>query len=191
MAFCSNCGTKLGDGAKFCTNCGAKADSGPAVSVGTGVTDQTPAGGEIAGDSQVLKEYNLYSTGIHILDANGDLILTDKAFKKSDAGNIIAGVLLGISAVNVTNDFSIKVQILKTKICFTRLSLLLRPTESKIEINISGITSVEKTNTFTFKDKTEITVRTVSQGTFIFQVLAKNRDERDEYVNLLLELAGR
>ena len=33
MPFCTNCGNKLGDGAKFCGNCGSKVEAAPAPEV--------------------------------------------------------------------------------------------------------------------------------------------------------------
>jgi uncharacterized membrane protein YhaH (DUF805 family) len=40
MGFCTNCGTKLDDGAKFCVNCGAKVE-GVAETAAPGQPDQT------------------------------------------------------------------------------------------------------------------------------------------------------
>jgi predicted amidophosphoribosyltransferase len=180
--FCSNCGEKLDDGTKFCTNCGTKIE-GDAPLVHGGAT-VNPVGPE---DNTVLMEYTLNNNYFSVTDTNGKIITAGDMFKSSKSGTAgaVVGALLGIGAglgaAQMAANWVIKVQIYKSKICFTKLNMLLRPTENRIEINGNEITSVTKTN------KAELTVGTRGSGTFVFAAPKKTCDDA---VNLLLKLSG-
>jgi hypothetical protein len=162
----------LEEGEKFCPNCGTKVE--------------VP---EILDDGKVLLEYHIHNSYFHIIDGNGKFISAEKAFKKSSAGAIVAGALLGlgggIAVSTIQGQWHIKMQILKSKVCFTRLtSIRAKPTDAKIEVKRTEITSIVQVKKTRY---VEITMGTVSKGTFTFPALIKKEDET---VNLLQELLG-
>jgi hypothetical protein len=207
--FCTNCGTQIEDGAKFCTQCGAKVDgtapqppaagTAPAgtASPAAGVTaqpalprEQSPIPGiqeTGMGDTSILN-YTISNNGFHVTDTNGKIMLAEDAFKKSDATAAVIGALLGVTAALAATQWLIKVQIYKNKICFTRLNMIGRPTDSRIEIMGQEIVSATKTNTFTLFNKTEVTIVTHSWDSIAFDAPKKKRDDT---VNVLLDMISR
>ncbi|MDR2501488.1 MAG: zinc ribbon domain-containing protein [Treponema sp.] len=200
MSFCTRCGTKLGDNAKFCSGCGTPlggsrpAPAAPApVQAQPPVQVQPPPGTGAADDGQVLMKHTFFNTDFHIIEPGDTVLSAHDAFKNqkkyTNAGAAAGAAVLGALLVDglTAAQWSIRAEYLKSKICFIRLNIMSMPTASRIELPVSEIVSVEKTNRFTLMDKTEITVGTKSWGSFVFVAPKKKRDEA---AALLLKLAG-
>jgi hypothetical protein len=139
--------------------------------------------------------FNINNNYFHLTEANGKKISANNIFQKSGATPYVIGAVIGLATFGVlgaaaygaTANWQIRLQLFKTRICFTRLGTLQKPTESIFIININEITSVAKTKAFTIMDKTEISLGTTSFGNLVFSTPGNMRDIT---VNLLLDLTG-
>jgi hypothetical protein len=186
MAFCVSCGTRLDDGARFCANCGVKVSFDLPGAVDTKLPAQSPVSGnqEPANAGMVLLEYSLNSYSFHVIDNDGKTLSAADMFKKTYTATAVAAAVIGIGAGLTAIQWSIKVQVYKTGIWFTKLNMLGRPTENRIMLNGNEIAVVMKTN------KNEITINTYSRGVFVFETPRKNRDTAAYLIQEMIDRNG-
>jgi len=181
--YCVKCGLEIGEDVRFCPKCGAAQNQ---------VEEFNTAFTRTADDP--ILTFNINNNYFNLINADGKKISANKIFQKSGATPWVLGATLGLAfgvlgsvTAGVASNWQIRFQLYKNRICFTRLSTLLKPTESIFVINTNEIKSVAKTKNFTIMDKTEITLATNLFGNVIFSVPGNMRDIT---VNLLLELIG-
>jgi hypothetical protein len=180
---CASCGEELVPGNRFCIKCGTPtvpAESQTAYSPQQGAYQPPPpitARGISAGDTnEVLLKYTLMNPYFSSRDVNGKVILADDMFKKPKsatayevAGAVLGGVMGGLTA----SQFGILVQLYKNRICFTRLTPLLKPTDSRLEINGSAIASTTQADSFMNKS---ITINLRSGEQYSIEAPKKHRE---------------
>ena len=193
MAFCAQCGTNLADTNKFCPKCGTRVvginSNNNVINNDTINNSETPTQPvqppppqpmENQEDNAVLLEYKIVSRNFRVTDVNGKVIFADKAFS---SGSFVTAVLLG------PGDFYIKIMLFKSKIVFTKLNMLYKPTEYIIEIFFNEISSIKaQTLNLLVVKTTEIIIGTNSRGSFTFEVSKKHKDET---INLLHHFTGK
>jgi len=181
--YCVKCGSEIGEEAQFCPKCGTAQNQ---------IEEFNTAFTRTA--DEIILTFNINNNYFNIINTDGKRISANKIFQKSGATPWVLATTLGLAfglvgsvAAGVSSNWQIRFQLFKTKICFTRLNTLLKPTQSIFAINLNEIKSVAKTRTYTIMDKTEITLVTTLFGNVVFSVPGNMRDIT---VNLLLELIG-